>query len=118
MKKLNFNYSKLISLLLVVSMLLSFVPTNFVRAEESYPAYEMVDVSGSQQLEFHNSVVDIPIEEAISLLGIDDISEALLRIKDGDTVVWTTADIDIGSGTVSKNLILDTKEFVLDVLNS
>lgn len=115
MKKINFNYSKLISLLLVVSMLLSFVPTNFVRAEENYPAYEMVDVGGTQQLEFHNSIVDIPVDEAITLLGIDDISEALLRIKDGETVVWTTADVDIGSGSISNNLTMEAnKTYVIE----
>lgn len=115
MKKTSFNYSKLISLLLVVSMLLSFIPTNFVRAEDSYPAYQMVDVGGSKQLEFHNSVVDIPLEDAISLLGIDDVSKALLRIKDGDNVIWTTANLDIGSGSVSNNLVLEAgKTYVIE----
>ena len=118
MTKTKFTYSKLISLLLVVSMLLSFIPTNFVRAEESYPAYQMVDVDGSKQLEFHNSVVDIPLEDAISLLGIDDISDALLRIKDGDNVIWTTANLDIGSGSVSNNLVVEAgKTYVIEIKN-
>lgn len=106
MKTKTPNYIRIICLLIIFAISVSHIPANIALAEDTIPEYEMIEIDGNKQVDFHNQVTTLPLQDALSLLGIDSVSDILARIIVDGTTIWETKGVSIGEDGVVNDLTL------------